>query len=101
MKPGPLPFQSLYAHGFARLSVCVPQVKVASPGFNVEHTLALAREAAADHSALALFPEMGLSAYSNDDLFHQDALLDATEACLAQIVQVSADLSPLLLVGAP
>src|SRR5881392_3185222 len=100
MMPG-LPFQSLYAHGFARLSVCVPQVKVASPAFNVEHTLALAREAAADHSALALFPEMGLSAYSNEDLFHQDALLDATESALAQLIEQSAELTPVLLVGAP
>src|SRR6478672_4927598 len=100
MKPGPLPFHSLYAHGFARLSVCVPQVKVASPAFNVEHTLALAREAAADHSALALFPEMGLSAYSNEDLFHQDALLAATEACLGHLVRESEELSPVLMVGA-
>jgi NAD+ synthase (glutamine-hydrolysing) len=99
--PGPLPFQSLYAHGFARLSVCVSQVKVASPGFNVEHTLALAREAAADHSALALFPEMGLSAYSNEDLFQQDALLDATEEALARVVAESNRLSSVLVVGAP
>jgi NAD+ synthase (glutamine-hydrolysing) len=99
--PGPLPFQSLYAHGFARLSVCVPQVKVASPGLNVEHTLELARNAAADHSVLALFPEMGLSAYSNEDLFQQDALLDATEEALARVVAESNRLSPVLVVGAP
>src|SRR6478672_2407706 len=101
MKPGPLPFHSLYAHGFARLSVCVPQVKVASPAFNVEHTLALAREAAADHAALALFPELGLSAYSNEDLFHQDALLEASEAAVARLATASTDWNPLLIVGAP
>src|SRR5580765_8525201 len=101
MKPGPIPFQSLYAHGFARLSVCVPQVKVASPAFNVEHTLALAREAAADHSALALFPELGLSAYSNDDLFHQDALLDASRAALRRVMEATRTLSPVVIVGVP
>ena len=34
------------------------------------------REAAARHAALVLFPELGLSAYSCDDLFQQRALLD-------------------------
>ena len=101
MTSSPRPFDSLYRHGFARVSVCVPKVKVAAPAFNAEQTLALARAAHDDHAALALFPEMGLSAYSNEDLFHQDALLDATEAALDEIVQASNRLTPVLLVGAP
>ena len=44
------PFQSIYTHGYARVSVCVPKVKVADPSFNVERHLALAREAAADRA---------------------------------------------------
>lgn len=95
------PFNSLYTHGYARVSVCVPRVKVASPAENAERTLALARDAAADHSVLALFPELGLSAYSNEDLFHQDALLDATEDALRHVVHASAALPTLLVVGAP
>ena len=95
------PFNSLYAHGYARVSVCVPRVKVADPTFNVERTLAMARDAATDHSALALFPELGLSAYSNDDLFHQDALLDAAEHALAKVVSESEQLATVLIVGAP
>src|SRR5690242_18704166 len=94
-------FHSLYTHGFARVSVCVPHVKVASPTFNAERTVAMAREAAADGAALVLFPEMGLSAYSNEDLFHQDALLDATERALAHVVEQSKSLAPVLVVGAP
>ncbi|HEX4795644.1 MAG TPA: NAD(+) synthase [Humisphaera sp.] len=101
MTSSPRPFDSLYRHGFARVSVCVPKVKVAAPAFNAEQTLALARAAHDDHAALALFPELGLSAYSNEDLFHQDALLDATEAALDKIVQASNRLTPVLLVGAP
>jgi NAD+ synthase (glutamine-hydrolysing) len=69
--------------------------------FNVEHMLGLARQASAMQAAVALFPEMGISAYSNDDLFHQDALLEATRAALAQLVESSRDLTPVLIVGAP
>ena len=95
------PFHSIYSHGFIRAAVCVPFVRVADPSYNVERTLGLARRASELHAAVALFPELGISAYSNEDLFHQDALLEATEAALARLITASADLSPVLLVGAP
>jgi NAD+ synthase (glutamine-hydrolysing) len=95
------PFNSIYSHGFVRAAVCVPFVRVADPVFNVEHTIGLARRASEMHAAVALFPELGISAYTNEDLFHQDALLDASEAALARLVNESRDLTPILLVGAP
>lgn len=96
-----LPFNSIYRHGFVRATVCVPFVRVAEPQFNLEHTLDLARRASAMHAALALFPELGIAAYSNEDLFHQDALLDRTRHVLGVLVEESRDLTPVLLVGAP
>jgi len=101
MSAAPTPFNSIYRHGYARVAVCVPRVKVAAPEFNAERTLALAQRASDDRAAVALFPELGISAYSNEDLFQQDALLDATEAALERVVTTSRDLGPLLLVGAP
>jgi NAD+ synthase (glutamine-hydrolysing) len=97
----PHPFRSIYSHGFVRAAVCVPFVRVADPAFNVEHTLGLARRASELDAAVALFPELGISAYSCEDLFHQDALLDATEAALRTLVEESRSLKPVLLVGAP
>src|ERR687883_360791 len=94
-------FGSIYSHGFARVAVCIPSLRVADPSFNAERTLALAQRASEAHAAVALFPELGLSAYSNEDLFHQDALLEATRAALARLVEESRELSPVLLVGAP
>ncbi|MBA3943266.1 MAG: NAD(+) synthase [Herpetosiphonaceae bacterium] len=94
-------FHSLYAHGFIRVAVCVPFVRVADPVFNLGRTLGLARRASTMHAAVALFPELGISAYSNDDLFHQDALLAATENALASLVAASTELAPVLIVGAP
>ena len=95
------PFQSIYSHGFIRAAVCIPFVRVADPDYNVEHTLGLAQRASELNAAVALFPELGISAYSNEDLFHQDALLDATEAALGRLVAESRELTPVLLVGAP
>ncbi len=96
-----LPFGSLYRHGFVRLALAVPAVRVADPAANVEHTLELARRAADEHALLVAFPELGLSAYSSDDLFHQQALQDAVDAALARVVDESVHLPTTLVVGAP
>jgi NAD+ synthase (glutamine-hydrolysing) len=55
--------------------VGIPIVRVAGLAFNTEQTIALMQEAASARAILVLFPELGLSAYSCEDLFHQSALL--------------------------
>ncbi len=97
----PQPFHSIYSHGFIRTAVCVPIVRVADPQGNADHTIGLARQASDLNAAVALFPELGISAYTNDDLFHQDALLDATRNAVDRIVAESHALSTVLIVGAP
>jgi NAD+ synthase (glutamine-hydrolysing) len=94
-------FNSIYAHGFIRAAVCIPSLRVADPLFNLERTLALARQASEARATVALFPELGLSAYTNEDLFHQDALLEAAKAAVGRLVKESQELTPVLIVGAP
>jgi NAD+ synthase (glutamine-hydrolysing) len=94
-------FDSIYTHQFIRAAVCVPALRVADPEFNIKQTLGLARQASGANVAVALFPELGISAYSNEDLFQQDALLDASKAALEELVAASSDLTPVLIVGAP
>ncbi|WP_124081179.1 NAD(+) synthase [Pigmentiphaga humi] len=94
-------FFNLYSHRFARVAVGVPRCKVADPAFNAAQTMALARDAVAQGAALVAFPELGLSAYTCDDLFHQAALLDGCERALAVIVEASRDLPAALVVGLP
>ncbi|MEV0711411.1 NAD(+) synthase [Nocardia aurea] len=96
-----LPFDSLYRHGFARVAVAVPRIRVADPAFNLTHTLDLAREAAERGAVLTVFPELGLSSYTADDLFHQDALDAAVSEALDQVVAASAEIDTVLIVGAP
>ncbi|MET7770718.1 NAD(+) synthase [Nocardia sp. NPDC005366] len=96
-----LPFDSLYRHGFARVAVAVPQVRVADPAFNLTQTLDLARQAADRGAVLTVFPELGLSSYTADDLFHQDALDVAVTEAVDQVVAASADIDSVLIVGAP
>ncbi|NDD64485.1 MAG: NAD(+) synthase, partial [Acidobacteria bacterium] len=97
----PRSFHSIYAHGFVRVAVATPSLRVADPAYNVERTIGLARRAAEQGAALALFPELGITAYTNDDLFHQESLLRATEEAVARLVATSRELLPVLIVGAP
>ena len=94
-------FFNLYRHGFIRVAVCIPEVKVADTGFNAGETIRLAREAADRKAVFALFPELGLSAYSNDDLFQQEALLQGTLRAIARIACETEPLNLILVVGAP
>ncbi|CAB3668358.1 MAG: NAD(+) synthase [Achromobacter pulmonis] len=95
------PFFNLYSHGFARVAVGVPECRVADPAFNAAQTIALAQQAAQGGAVLVAFPELGLSAYTCDDLFHQKALLDACEAALDQVARATAELDIAVIVGAP
>ncbi|MBI4291412.1 MAG: NAD(+) synthase [Betaproteobacteria bacterium] len=98
-KPGS--FFNLYRHNFVRVAVAVPEVRVADPAFNAAQTVALMREAATRKAMLAVFPELGLSAYSCEDLFQQQALQEGVLAALAQVAAASRALNLLSVVGAP
>ncbi len=94
-------FHNIYSHDFARVAVGVPRCRVADPAFNAAETIALARQAAERGAALVSFPELGLSAYTCDDLFHQRALLDACTVALGSIVEASRDLPLAMIIGLP
>jgi NAD+ synthase (glutamine-hydrolysing) len=94
-------FLNLYNHGFIRAAVCIPELKVADTFFNTQKTLELAREAASNKAILAIFPELGLSAYSNEDLFHQDALLHSVRESIAKIKKASEKINIIIVAGAP
>lgn len=94
-------FWSIYQHGFARVAACTGHTVIADPHANAEAVLRHARRCAEEGVAVAVFPEMGLCGYSIEDLLLQDALLDGVEAALQEVVAGSADLLPILVVGAP
>ncbi len=93
--------RSLYAHGFARVAACTIAGRVGDPAANAAAVLAEAQACHADGAALCVFPELALSSYAIDDLLMQDALLAAVGAAVDRLVEESARLRPLLLVGAP
>ncbi|MDT5015077.1 MAG: hypothetical protein QOD39_1237 [Mycobacterium sp.] len=94
-------FYSAYRHGFVRVAACTHHTTVADPVANAESVLRVARACHDDSVGLAVFPELTLSGYSIEDILMQDALLDAVQEALLDIVAASAELMPVLVVGAP
>jgi NAD+ synthase (glutamine-hydrolysing) len=96
-----VPFQSIYRHGYVRIAAAVPLVRIGDPAENARRTIELARQASDRDAALVVFPELGLSAYTAEDLFRQDALIEATEAAIEQVRAASEQIAPVIVVGAP
>ena len=94
-------FFNLYRQGFVRVALATPVVRIGDPMANAGATLALMREAAKKKAIVAVFPELGLSAYSCEDLFHQQALLRASEEALAWLLARSRRLPIAAFVGLP
>jgi NAD+ synthase (glutamine-hydrolysing) len=94
-------FRSLYRHGFARVAACTTRTALADPASNAQTILRMAEACHRQAVAVAVFPELGISGYAIGDLLQQSALLDAVETEVGTIVAGSAELMPLLLVGAP
>ncbi|HEY2204717.1 MAG TPA: NAD(+) synthase [Pseudonocardia sp.] len=94
-------FRSVYRHGFLRVAACTLHTTMAEPATNAGAVLRTARECDSEGVGLAVFPELTLSGYSIEDILLQDTLLDGVQRALVEVVEGSADLLPVLLVGAP
>ena len=94
-------FRNLYDHGFVRVAAATLPITMVQPQVNAEAILAQARELAAQGVALAVFPELGLTGYSIEDLLMQDPVLNAADAAIGTLAQGSSDIDTVLVVGAP
>jgi NAD+ synthase (glutamine-hydrolysing) len=95
------PFFDCHEHGFVRVATATPCSRPADVAYNTAGVLAEAAKAHAAQVDLVVFPELCLSSYAIDDLLLQEALLDRVEQAVAEVVAASAELNPVLVVGAP
>ncbi|HLK10535.1 MAG TPA: NAD(+) synthase [Candidatus Binatia bacterium] len=94
-------FLDVRRHGYARVAVCVPEVRVADPAFNAAAHLTQLERVHAAGAHYALCPELGLSAYTCADLFFQETLLAGALAALERIAAATASWDLATSVGLP
>ena len=95
------PFEAIHRHGFVRVAAASPTGSSGDVAFNVDQAIALAEEADAKGCDLVVYPELNISSYAVDDLFLQEAFLDAVEDGIARFRDATARLAPVLVIGAP
>lgn len=100
MRPGE-DFFNFYNHELVRVGVAVPAVRVADPAFNAQQVSGLIAQAAERRAIAVLFPELCLSGYSCEDLFHQEALLGECRSALQEILEASRTQPVMAVVGVP
>lgn len=94
------PFFALHSHGMARVAAATPIATVGDTPANADAAIELARQADAKGVDVVVYPELNLTSYAIDDMHLQSAQQDATLAAIARVVEASAGLAPLLLLGA-
>jgi NAD+ synthase (glutamine-hydrolysing) len=89
------------ALGFIRVAVVSPELRVADVGFNTRATVDAMAHAAAQGCQFAVFPELGITAYTCADLFYQSLLLSEARAALQSLASATAMHNITAVVGLP
>ncbi len=88
--------------GFVKVAAKTPEIRVADVAFNVESCLNVVRSACLeDEAKIVVLPELCITGYTCEDLFWQDALLDAAQRGLFSLADQTADFDALIFVGVP
>jgi NAD+ synthase (glutamine-hydrolysing) len=92
----------LMNHGFVRVAAVSPTLRVADTDANARATVELLEHAEAEGVTVVVFPEMGLTGYTCNDLFFQKALQDGAVEALGRVAEATASkFGGLALVGLP
>ncbi len=87
--------------GFYRFASVCPTLKVADTAYNTDEIIRCATEAIDGGAAFVVFPELCITGYTCNDLFHQELLLKKSVESLSKIARAFADSDTVIAVGLP
>ena len=87
--------------GFIKIACATPELKVADCDYNSDKILELIKEAYEKGVKIVCFPELSLTGYTCGDLFQQSALIESVEENLFKIINETADMEIISIVGLP
>lgn len=87
--------------GFIKVACAVPLVKVADCKYNVEQTEAQIAQAEKQGVEIIVFPELGITSYTCQDLFQQNLLLNASESAVLHLLDFTRELDVIVIIGLP
>ena len=87
--------------GFIKTAAAIPNVRVGDCEFNVLQTQHLLTAAAKAGAEIVVFAELGITGYTCGDLFRQNLLIEEAEKALKVLLQKTAAVAALGVVGLP
>jgi len=87
----------MYNKGFLKVASVTPKLKVGNPDYNVKEMLSLLDGI---KSSITVFPELGVTAYTCNDLFYQESLLSNTKKAIHHLLTEN-KYDGILVIGAP
>ena len=87
--------------GFIKVAAITPNVKVADVDYNCQEIVKKIEEAAEKDVKVMVFPELCITGYTCQDLFLQEALLEAAKCGLKTIKNYSRNIDGIIFVGLP
>ena len=88
-------------YGYMRVAAAVPRVHIADAHRNAEGALKIMQEAFHEGVEIVVMPELSLVGYTCGDMVLQKKLLKDSEAALAWLMQETADIPTIGIVGLP
>ena len=88
-------------YGFITVASAIPSVKVADCRYNTEEIIRLIDEADGKGAEIVVFPELSITSYTCQDLFHQNILLEEAEKSVEKIIGHSLTSDIIAIVGVP
>lgn len=88
-------------NGFIKVAAAIPSVKVADCNYNVQQIESFMATAEGQGIEILCLPELSITAYTCQDLFQQQILIDEAETSLLKLMEFSRNLNVTALVGVP
>ena len=88
-------------YGFVKVASAIPQVRVADCQFNVRKMQEMVSAASSRGVEVICFPELSITAYTCQDLFQQNLLLEEAEKAMVQLLDFTSTYDIICIVGAP
>lgn len=88
-------------YGFVKVAAATPHIRVADCNNNAEKIIDQIEQAYNEGASLITFPELCVTGYTCSDLFLQRVLLKSAESAVEHIIEETADMDIVSIIGVP
>ncbi len=88
-------------YSFFKVACAIPDIRVADCFYNTGRIISMVREAESQGVQAICFPELSITGYTCGDLFSQSLLIEKSLDALTVLLEETADLDIIILVGMP